>query len=124
MHCFFSRNEGVERRSASFQAFLGFTSREYGLQRLILSGLRSQDMSVNSNSKAFAVSQIPLIIGLAGLGGGLYYAKEQGLLGDVLGAPSAVPAQCCVSYAASYCNSHLAVLVLLRHTSHGLECSF
>jgi cytochrome c peroxidase len=32
-------------------------------------------------------SSLPYILGLAGLGGGLYYAKQQGMLDAVLGAP-------------------------------------
>jgi hypothetical protein len=33
------------------------------------------------------VQSLPYILGLAGLGGGLYYAKQQGMLDAVLGAP-------------------------------------
>lgn len=33
------------------------------------------------------MQSLPYILGLAGLGGGLYYAKQQGMLDAVLGAP-------------------------------------
>lgn len=41
------------------------------------------------------LQSLPLILGLAGLGGGLYYAKQQGMLDGMLGAPplSASPAK-------------------------------
>lgn len=42
---------------------------------------------VVDTTELLCLQRLPLILGLAGLGGGLYYAKQNGMLDGMLGAP-------------------------------------